>query len=185
MSAVDNTPQNRNFLSPLNFQFQIQKAPNINFFIQKANVPSLQLQDSTTPNPFVRNPSPGDHINFGNLDITFKVDEDLQNYLEVYNWIKALGFNHDFGQYANIANQPVASGNGIYSDISLTILSSSKQPNYTITYIDAFPVTIGGFTMNTVDPNVNYIECSASFKYTYFNVERVGNNTVTVAGNTA
>ena len=52
MSAINNTPENKNFLSPLNFRFQIKKAPNVNFFIQKVNIPQIELPQVDTPNPF-------------------------------------------------------------------------------------------------------------------------------------
>ena len=173
MTALDNTPNNRNFLSPFNFKFTIKKAPNVNFFVQKANIAAMQLQDATAPTPFVRNPSPGDHINFGTLDITFKVDEDMQNYLEIHTWLKGLGFNHDFGQYKAIQDTPAITGDGIYSDISLMILTNAKQPNYEVIYVDAFPVSISGFSFNTTNQDVNYIEASASFRYTYYDIIKV------------
>jgi len=184
MSAAENTPSNKNFLSPLNFQFQIKKTPYTNFFIQKVNIPSMALQASETPTPFVKTPAPGDHINFGTLEITFKVDEDLQNYLELFNWMTHLGFDQNFNQYYDIEKQSPTSGNGIYSDISVTALTSSHQPNYVISYIDAFPVNLGAITFNTTDPNINYIECSATFKYTYFTVEQINSINVSIVGNT-
>ena len=45
MAALDKTPANKNFLNPLNFKFQIQRAPNVNFFIQKINIPSITLPE--------------------------------------------------------------------------------------------------------------------------------------------
>jgi hypothetical protein len=40
MTAIDDNPANRNFLSPINFKFRIKKAPNLNFFVQKISVPA-------------------------------------------------------------------------------------------------------------------------------------------------
>ena len=54
MTAIDNTPSNKNFLSPLNFKFTIKKAPHVNFFIQKVNIPDLGLKPVVTSNPMVR-----------------------------------------------------------------------------------------------------------------------------------
>ena len=173
MSAIDNTPQNRNFLSPLDFQFSIKKAPNVNFFIQRVNIPSITLPSPTAPNPFVKIPYPGEHLTFGNLNISFKVDEDLQNYLELYNWINALGKPQDYKQYLTISEQPSYSGNGIYSDISVIALDSRKIPNYEVVYIDAFPTSLSEIVFNTTDSTVNYITAKSSFKYTYFNISTI------------
>jgi hypothetical protein len=173
MSAIDNTPSNRNFLSPLNFKFQIKKAPHVNFFIQKVNIPSISIPAPQPNNPFVKTPIPGEHVNFGDLTITFKVDEELKNYLEIYNWLIALGKPENFEQYKTIQDQPITSGDGIYSDISLMILSSTKMPNYDITFVDAFPVDLTQVVFNTTDNNVNYIEASSTFKYSYYTITNI------------
>jgi hypothetical protein len=173
MSAIDNTPSNRNFLSPLNFKFQIKKAPHVNFFIQKVNIPAINLPPAVSPNPFVNIPLPGEHLTYGELNITFKVDEDLQNYLEIHNWITALGKPEEFEQYKNIADKKEWSGEGIYSDISVIVLSSTKSANYEIVYVDGYPVSLSGLEFNTIDSDVNYITATASFKYTYYNIIKI------------
>ena len=173
MSAIDNTPSNRNFLSPLNFKFQIKKAPHVNFFIQKVNLPSISIPPPQPNNPFVKTPIPGEHINFGDLKITFKVDEDLQNYMEIRNWLVALGKPENFEQYKEIQDKPITSGDGIYSDISLIILSSTKMANYEVVYVDAFPIDLSEVVFNTTDTDVNYIEASAIFKYTYYTITNI------------
>ncbi len=173
MSAIDNTPTNRNFLSPLNFKFQIKKAPHVNFFIQKVNIPSINLPPAVSPNPFVNIPLPGEHLTYGELNITFKVDEDLQNYLEIHNWITGLGKPEEFEQYKNIADKKEWTGEGIYSDISVIVLSSTKSANYEIVYVDGYPVSLSGLEFNTIDSDVNYITATASFKYTYYNIIKI------------
>jgi len=173
MSVIDNTPQNRNFQSPLNFKFTIKKAPNVNFFIQKVNIPSITLAAPIATNPFVKIPYPGDHLDYGELNITFKIDEDFQNYLEIYNWITALGKPQTWDQRAQIESQPSYTGDGIYSDISIIALNSKKIANYETVYIDAFPVSISSINFNTTDSDVDFISASATFKYTYFTISQV------------
>lgn len=173
MTAIDNTPENKNFLSPLNFRFQIKKAPHVNFFLQKVNIPSIQLRQIDTSNPFVTIPYSGDHVNYGTLEITFKVDEDLTNYLEIHNWIRELGAPDNFDEYKRIESRESYTGEGIVSDISLIVLASTKTPNYDITYRDAFPISLSALTFLTTDSSVNYIEASATFKYTLFDITKI------------
>jgi hypothetical protein len=173
MTAIDNTPINKNFLSPLNFRFQIKKAPNVNFFIQKVNIPDITLSSPEPNNPFVKTPIPGEHLSYGTLEVFFAVDEDLTNYLEIHNWLVALGKPESFKQYADIQNKPSYTGDGIYSDITVLVMSSVKQPNFDITYTDAFPVSLSSLVFNTIDENVNYITASATFKYTYYNITKI------------
>lgn len=173
MTAIDNTPSNRNFLSPLNFKFTIKKAPHVNFFIQKVNIPQIDLKPPIVPNQFVIVPVPGDHIDYSTLNITFKVDEDLKNYLEIHNWIKELGKPKDFEGYKAISERKDWTGEGIYSDISVMILSSTKMANYEVVYVDSHPVQLSGLTFNTTDSDVNYMEASAVFRYTYYDINKI------------
>ncbi|QMP83890.1 MAG: hypothetical protein [Caudoviricetes sp.] len=174
MTAIDNTPSNRNFLSPLNFRFTLRRAPHINFFLQKVSLPQVNIN----PTPIYSNllidiPLAGEFVTFGSLTISFKVDEDLQNYLELFNWIKALGDYGRDGDYAKLQNAAPGSDKGLYSDISLMVLSSTKMPNYEITFMDAFPVSLTALPFNTTDTDVNYVEAQAEFRYTIFEFNNI------------
>ena len=173
MSVIDNTPTNCNFLSPLNFKFTIKKAPHVNFFIQKVNIPSISMPPPEPNNPFVKTPIPGEHLLYNELNIKFKVDEDLNNYLEIHNWIRDLGKPENFDQYKRIYSEPQYSGKGIYSDISLMTLRSTKHSNYEIVFVDAFPIHISDVIFNTTDESVNFIEAEASFRYTYYTISKI------------
>jgi hypothetical protein len=173
MTAIDNTPSNRNFLSPLNFQFSIKRAPNVNFFLQKVNIPSLRLPEINIPTQFVPIPTQFTHLQFGQFNIEFKIDEDFQNYLELYNWITALGFPDNYGQRVDIDNKPVYTGDGTVSDISLIALNSAKNPNFEIVFQDAFPVSLGDVMFDSTNEDVNYVTCSASFIYTQYTIGRI------------
>ena len=110
MTAIDDTPTNHNFLSPLNFKFQIKKAPHVNFFIQEVNIPSLDLRQVDESNPFVTVPYPGEHLTYGIFTIKFKIDEDLKNYFEIHNWLRAMGKPDNFNEYKQIEQQPSYTG---------------------------------------------------------------------------
>lgn len=173
MSAIDNTQSNKNFLSPLNFRFQIKKTPHTNFFVQKVNIPRMNLPDVITPTPFIDIPYPGDHVIYGPLNITFKVDEDLRNYMEISDWLTALAQEESFEKYNALSDKPSYTGDGLYSDISLIILASTKVPNYEVKFYDAYPNNISELNFTTTDDSVNYIEASATFKYLRYEIIKI------------
>ena len=74
--------ENRNFLSPTGFRFSIKRCPAATFFCNKANIPSLDLGVAQQTTYFKDIDRPGDKIQFGDLTITFLVDEDLVNYMD-------------------------------------------------------------------------------------------------------
>ena len=92
-------PSNINPLSPNGFLFNITKLPDVNFFSQQVNIPSVSLGAPEQGTPFLMVPLPGEMLTFGSLELQFIVDEDMKNYTAIFNWMKGLGFPHD---YANI-----------------------------------------------------------------------------------
>ena len=43
--------ENRNFLSPVGFKFNLQRSPGVAYFCNQANVPDLNLGVAIQPNP--------------------------------------------------------------------------------------------------------------------------------------
>ena len=171
MTALDFTPTNKNFLSPLGFKFLVKKLPNVNFFVQKANIPGIAIASQPIqPTPFTKIPYAGDHIEYNEFQLVFRVDEDLQNYMEIHNWIKGLGFPENLGAYAALANQKPETGMGLKSDASLIITTNGKSPNYECIFEDAFPVNLSDLNFDTTDETVDYIEATATFYYTLYKI---------------
>jgi hypothetical protein len=182
MSAINNLPDNKNFLSPLGFTFTIKKTPGVNYFVQSVSLPSLTLGQSDIQTPFVKLPIPGDHIDFSTLSITFRVDEEMNNYKEIFDWIIALGFPEGFNQYNAIApsrgrfggsiNNPVA-GTGVYSDASLMILNSVKAPIVEFAFKNLYPISLSDIMFDTRDTDVNYVDVTAMFAFEQFKLNYV------------
>lgn len=177
MSAISNLPANKNFLSPLGFRFLIHKTPGVNYFVQSANVPNVQLGTVATPSPFVTIPYPGDHLEYGELIITFRVDEDLVNYKELYDWMVQLGFPDSFDQYNSQSNTNITSSANapkkVFSDVSLIVLSSAMSPVMEFIFKDAFPVSISDLYFDTRNTQVAYMDVQAVFRYRSFSMTPV------------
>lgn len=173
MSVLDETPQNTNFLSPLHFHFMVKKLPTVEFFVQNVNLPGLSLPPPEPSNPFVKVPYGGDHIQYDDIMINYKVDENLTNYLEIHNWIRGMGFPQAYTEYAELNAQPLYTGNGRFSDISLIIYNSNRIPNYNIIFHDAFPISISSLIFDVTQGDPQYLEASATFKYTYYDIETI------------
>jgi len=166
MTALGRTPLNINYLQPDGFVFVVKKLPTTTFFTQSVNIPALELPPALQPTPLIGVPVPGDHIVYDDLVLNFKVDEDLRNYIELYNWIVGLGYPDDYSQYADLKNKPT--GDGLYSDISVLITTNIKNTNVEILYKDAFPIALSGFTLSTTEDGLPEIASSVTFKYTKY-----------------
>ena len=173
MALQGSQPDNKNFLSPVGFQFSIQKLPHVNYFCQSANIPDITLSQTELTNPFVNLPSPGTKLTFGALDITFRVDEDMKNYREIYDWLIGLGFPDNFEQRSPIArlkNQGKASVGEIFSDATLLITTASYKTNVSVGFVDAYPVSLSTLAFSLIGTDIDYLEATASFAYRSYNI---------------
>lgn len=169
MSALT-TPASKNFLSPLGFRFTLARAPNLSFNVQDARVPGLQLSEADQATPFINIPF-ASHITYNPLSVSFRVSEDMDDYLEIYNWMIGLGAPQSFDQYKALKNAEPGNLKTVYSDITLIVLNSSMRSNIKFTFYDAFPLTLGDLQFNTTDTDVNYIQCTADFRYLRYDIE--------------
>lgn len=173
MTALSRQSSNPNFLSPLGFKVQIHKTPNLNFFAQSVSIPNVTLGEATVDTPFSKIPFPGTRLTFGNLSIKFKVDEDLANYREIFGWMRGLGFPDNFEQYSTLAAQPVYSGEGVFSDITVVVLSSAMNPNYQFDFFDCFPVDLSGIELDSTSADVEYLTATVTFANRRFDIKKV------------
>jgi hypothetical protein len=173
MAILANQPDNINFLSPLGFRFTLARSPNLNFFATDVNLPSLSLGFIEVPTPFKVLDFPGDRLDYGDLQVTFKVDEDFQNYFEIYNWIVALGFPDQYSQYKRVAAADPGVKETVFSDAVLTIMNSGMVPNIEVRFQDLFPTSLGDINFTTTDSDVNYVTNTVSFKYKIFTVHKI------------
>jgi hypothetical protein len=167
-----NTQTPINFLSPINFRFEIFRAPNVNFFIQKINLPGLNLPPIDVNNPLIRVPYAGEHLMYDELQIQYKVDENLQNYLEIFNWLKQIGKQTN-QLYQQISGNSLVSGLGLTSDISVQVLTSKRNPNYEVVLNGCFPISISSLNFDASAENINYLEATARFRYISYDINKV------------
>jgi len=165
MSAYTNQPDNKSFLSPIGFRFNVQKLPHVNYFCTSAEIPDIAMgQIDTVNNTFIKLPVPGDKLTFGVLNVRFMVDEDMKNFLEIYDWMVALGYPDNFSQYESIA-RGIQNVGEVYSDGSLIITTSQYKPNVEVKFIDMYPVSLSALSFDISVTDVEYLQADVGFAY--------------------
>ena len=173
--------ENRNFLSPVGFKFSLKRAPGVAFFCNQANIPSIDLGIAEQPTWLKNIDVPGDKIQFGDLTLRFLVDEDLVNYMELQRWIRGLGYPENMDEFRKLEGEAVMPGNfgnsgdQIYSDGTLQILSSNLVPQFQVVFTDLFPYTLSTVTFDATDTDIEYFTADVSFKYTIYNLTDMEN----------
>ena len=158
-----------NYLSPLEFVVSVKRLPHVQFFTQRASIPSVSKQAIEKPTPFKTLYETGDLIRYSELNLTFIIDEHMNNYIEVFNWIKGLTFPENFDQFKKLSE----SEEGLRSDISIVVKNSSKNPSIIIEYYDCIPISLSEVLLDTTQSDVIYPEATVTFQYNNFSIKQV------------
>lgn len=165
-------PLNKSFLSDNKYQFSIERLPNLTFFIQGINLPGITLLSTTVNNPFVATPVPGNQLVFGQLTASVIVDENLEGWSEIYEWIVQLGNPQFLNKIGNLTKAP-GKINSITSDATLIIKTNSNNANIIIRFVDLFPVEIGEIQFTSIGSTHEFTTTSVTFGYSYYTKELV------------
>lgn len=166
-------PNEINQLNVVSFETNFTRLPNVNFFCQRINIPSIGLGLASQATPFSDIPVLGDKLIFEQLTLNFIVSEDLSNYLEIYNWLISIGFPENDTQF-NLNNNNVEPTENLRSDMNIIINTNKSNPNYSITFRDAFPVSLGSIELDAAATSLEPIILDVSFAYTgSFSIEKI------------
>jgi hypothetical protein len=201
-NSLSRQPTKLDYASPTQFKFSIIKLPKVEYFCTAVNIPGITLGGAMSqPTPLKDIPIPGDKLTYEPLQMTFLVDENLENFQEIHGWLVGLGFPRDYSEFQNL----VSSGNdrfpakttqtsteigkvkygaantgGIYSDATLTVLSSKNNSQVEIRFRDVYPTGLTGLQYNQQAADVDYLTATVSFEYEIYDFATTGSSTTSV-----
>ena len=163
---TDTQPTNLNQLNVVSFDVSFSRLPSVQYFCQRISLPTIVLGETNAPSPFLNLPLEGDTLTFEALSLSFIVDEDLQNYISVYNWLTALGFPRDYKQFA-ILEEPAAASKTLskYSDLTIVLHTNKSNPNYRVKFTDCFPTSLSSIQFDATPTGMDPIVVDATFNF--------------------
>ena len=171
-SAFGKQIQNRNFLSGVAFKFNLTKFPKVDFFSNSAIIPLLNLELAQQSSYLKNIDVPGERLTYGDFTLRFMVDENMENYLAVYNWLTGLGFPESGKQFKEIITDSDGQRDmkEPFCDGTLRILNSNYREVAKVKFQDLFPVSLTSLDFDATNTDVQYFTAEATFKYTIYNL---------------
>jgi hypothetical protein len=122
--------------------------------------------------------------------ITFIVDEYLENYQSLHNWLTGYGFpsnRSEFRTHRDVTSNTPAGGStpsvdivgaatsdkAMYSDAFLMILSNKNNPILNVNFQNVFPTSLSGLDYTQGATDVEYMTADVTFKYQIYKFEGV------------
>ena len=171
------------------WRLTFNRIPKTTWFCTAANVPGITLGEASYPTPMKDIMITGDKLTFETLNITFLVDEELQNYRELWDWLVGIGAPKQLSQWRTILD----SGDGavrtfgtpdtdsrtkttyeesnLYSDSTLIVYNSKNTPKVNVHFKNMFPTSLSSLEYSQELTDVDYFKATASFRYLYYEFE--------------
>jgi len=149
--------QNLNYLAPVYFRMAMDKLkfPNVEYTLQTIVLPDVSISPANLSTPHRRLGIAGEKVEYGTVDMSFLVDEEMKNYQEIYDWMIGSATQDD-------------EANRKERDITLTILSSHNNITREIQFVNAFPTTLSSLPFDLTITDTQYLTAVVSFEYAYF-----------------
>ena len=201
-NSLTRQPTKLDYASPTQFKFSILKLPKVEYFCTSVNIPGISLGDATQATSLKNIPIPGDKLTYEPLQMTFLVDENLENFQEIHGWLVGLGFPRDHSEFRNLLTSgndrfptrnstnvsseagkvkyAAADAGPTLSDATLTVLSSKNNAQVEVRFRDVYPTGLTGLSYNQQAADVDYLTATVSFSYLIYDFANVGSSTTTV-----
>ena len=147
---------NKNFLSPVGFQFKVDhtKYPNLEYFAVAVTLPSMNIASAELPYRGVNLSFTGDRMAFDDLAIRANITENMENYIETFNWI------HNIIQSGKAED--------FKADATLLILSSHNNVTKEIKFNGIFPTSLSSVELDSQAEAIDFAQMDITFSYTSF-----------------
>lgn len=162
---------NINYLQPTSFKLALDRKnyPNLEFFCQTVTHPGMIMNSVEMPYQKISGvPFPGDKLTFNELSANIILDEDMQGYSEMFQWIRRILDTPQVNALQRTNTAPAT-----YADITLHILSSHNNTTKQIQYRDCIPTALGDIQFESTSTGDTFITFAASFRFSYFELKTI------------
>jgi len=150
-----------NYLNPSSFVLTLDSETysGVEFTVQTMMLPDVTSDGALVPFRSLNVAMAGDKLNYGSFEVSYLIDEDLLNYKEIYDWMKA---------NVETLHQQEVIGNNHVRDLTLTIMNSANNVTKQINFIDAYPIALSSLPFDITTTDVEYLTAVVTFQYSYY-----------------
>lgn len=133
------------------FALIIPSLPNVQFFLQKFEMPDISVHNVNVATRFVDYNEIGTKLDFEPFNATFLVDKYSRNWSSIYNAMKAM----------------TVEGSNIGHTDDIVLLVDGKE---LLRFCGAWPTSLTGYSMDSTIEDVQYVKATVTFNYDYIDL---------------
>jgi hypothetical protein len=165
-------PSTQNPLLVNYFQFMLDRVPNMVYFCQSVSLPGIGYGVANQPT-VLGHPVlvPTVAFRFEDMELAFRVDENMTNWLELHNWIKTTGNYEDDAN--TLKYHPEGKKLGKTSDATLLITNSAYRPKLKVHFKHVFPKYVSGIMFGVTEQFSKEAIATVKFAHSGYSIERL------------
>lgn len=145
-----------------NFIMEISRLPDVVVNLQTVEIPALTLSERliiARPTDFSR---PGEKLIFDKLNLTFLVDDKVNNFTEIQDWM---------WECVNPNKGTMGKESNLVSDISIALLDKHKKVVRRYRFHDCFPIMVGPLMLANTGLENAPIVCPMTISFSHYHDE--------------
>ena len=162
LSPINRQPTSTNYLYQTFYKFQMRRLPKVNYFMQKVSLPDFASGGPIEqPTRFVPVKHPNKNVSFENLTIEFLVDENLENWRELYDWMRTIYLVNNYKKFESETSTHFTEG-------SILLLNSAMNVNKEIRFHNLLPISLSGIDFDSTDTDLSPRIATATFAFDFY-----------------
>ena len=159
-----NQPENKNNLFSTRFRMMVKRLPNTTYMCQAVSLPGLSIDITRQATPFNAIKRPAGEVKHENIVVDFIVDENLENWKEIRNWIL---------QCSNYENHELyrPQSEHFSDDVLLTILTNTHNISHKIQFSSCFPVSLSSIRFDSSSQQTEIILATVELAFTTYDIK--------------
>jgi len=159
----------QNYLRANRFKIQIPLAPKLAIFAQDVTFPGIQVGDAMHPTALFDLGQIGEKLTFDTLDVNFIVQENFENYEELYTWFLKMADPSNFEPNRVSDEEYFAK---LKCDITLFMFDNANILTRKVVFTDAFPMVLSPLAFTTKEEAP--ITTNVIFKFSVMKIMPIG-----------
>jgi hypothetical protein len=147
-----------------NYTLVLERIKGVTYGLQTCELPAITLSERTISTaPMLDYQTPGEKLIFDKLNISFIVDDNLDNYMEIVDWLWEC-VNPNKGA-SRVTERELT------SDAMLTVYNKHKVAVRHFRFHDAYPAMLGPLMFSNAGQTNNHITCTLTMSYSHYHNE--------------
>ena len=161
-------PKTYNQLELKSFQLILDRTPGLTYFCTSVSIPGVSANAARVSTPFTDIKVTGDTLVFQPLIVNMIVDEEMQNWDEIFDWMVSYTHPTTFDEYKDSSQSQHNLYSSKVSDGRVIIPNNKYNNRHEFQFVDLHPIDLSDVVFDTQIADTQVAIATVTFEYTSY-----------------